>query len=392
MKISLLFNLCLLGFLGFVFGETPKSIQPETLKEKWAIKWWEPRHQEKLKRIQQGNVDLLMIGDSITHSWENHGKKVWEKYYTHRKAVGLGFSGDRTENVIWRLQNGEVDGISPKLAILMIGTNNTGHRMDSPEDIALGIEHILSELQKRLPETKILLLGIFPRGAKANDKMRVNNDLTNARIKNFADGERVFYLNINHKFLDAKGNLSKDVMPDLLHPHAKGYKIWAEAMEPMVADLMGENNFSKPTIDFGVVVSDLEASMEFYTKVIGFQEDSSFVVKAEIANDAGLTQVDQDVTIHKLKLGAGDGATRVKLMRIHDSKQMKVAAPYIHSQLGMSYMTIFVKDTNAAVERAKSLGHKPLAKGPVDLGGGKMYLTLFKDPDGNFVELVGPMK
>jgi lysophospholipase L1-like esterase/catechol 2,3-dioxygenase-like lactoylglutathione lyase family enzyme len=388
----LFLSLCFFYSVNLVVAESPKSIQPETLKEKWALKWWEPRHQEKLKRIQQGNVDLLMIGDSITHSWENHGKKVWEKFYAHRNAVGLGFSGDRTENVIWRLQNGEVEGITPKLAVLMIGTNNTGHRMDPPQDIALGIEHIIAELQSRLPETKILLLGIFPRGATANHEMRVNNDLTNARIKNFADGERIFYLNINHKFLDAKGNLSKDVMPDLLHPRAKGYQIWAEAMEPMVAELMGENTFSKPTIDFGVVVSDLEASLEFYTKVIGFQQDSSFVVKSDVANAAGLTQIEGEVTIHKLKLGHGEGATRVKLMQIHDVKQKKVAGPYIHSQLGMSYMTIFVKDTAAAVQHAKSLGHQPLAQGPVDLGGGKMFLTLFKDPDGNFVELVGPKK
>lgn len=384
--------LILLSLSAGLWAEVPLSIQPDMLKEKWAVKWWEPRHKEKVERIKKGNVDLLMIGDSITHGWENKGKKLWEKFYAPRNAVGLGFSGDRTENVIWRLQNGEVDGISPKLAVLMIGTNNTGHRMDSPEDIALGIKTILDELKTRLPSTKVLLLGIFPRGASSDHKMRVNNDQTNTIIKNYADGERVFYLDINHVFLDEKGNLPKSVMPDLLHPHEAGYKIWAEAMEPTIEELMGENAFSKKTIDFGIVVKDLEASMKFYKEVVGFKDAASFKVSPEIAIGAGLSQVDRELTIYKLRLGAGEGATNIKLMEIPDETQKPVAGPYIHNQLGMSYMTIFVKDQTVSLQRAKKLGVQPLAEGPYDLGGGKMYLTVLKDPDGNFVELVGPKK
>jgi lysophospholipase L1-like esterase/predicted enzyme related to lactoylglutathione lyase len=390
-KFLVFVSILLCGLSGFA-EESPLSIQPDMLKEPWAVKWWQPRHKEKLDRIAQGNVDLLMIGDSITHGWENKGKKVWEEYYANRNAVGLGFRGDRTENVIWRIQHGEVDGISPKLAVLMIGTNNTGHRQDKPEDIALGIKTILTELETRLPSTKVLLLAIFPRSAAATDPMRVNNDRTNTKIKNYADGERVFFLDINREFLDANGELSKDIMPDLLHPHEKGYGIWAKAMEPMIAELMGENAFSKVTIDFGVVVSDLGTSLAFYKDVIGFKDDGSFTIKPEVANDAGLSKITETLTIRKLKLGVGEGATTLKLMQIADPSQQQVVGPHIHSQLGMSYMTIFVKDTNAALKRAGELGHQPLAKGPVDVGGGKMFLTLLKDPDGNFVELVGPKK
>ena len=217
------------------------ALKPEVQTAKWAVKWWMPRHEQKLAAMKkQGRVDLLMIGDSITHSWENGGRKTWDKYYAKRHAFNIGFSGDRTEQVIWRLQNGEVDGISPKLAVIMIGTNNTGHRQDKPEHTAAGIKAIIGELRKRLPKTKLLLLAVFPRGAKADDKLRVINDGINKRISGFADNESVFYLDINDKFLAKDGTLPKSVMPDLLHPNPQGYGIWAEAMEPTIAKLMGE--------------------------------------------------------------------------------------------------------------------------------------------------------
>ncbi len=221
--------------------EKVKAIQPEVQTADWAKSWWSKRHEEKLKEkdaLQQ--VDLLMIGDSITHGWEGVGKKVWDKYYGNRHALNLGFSGDRTEQVIWRLQHGEVNGISPKLAVIMIGTNNAGHRQDKPEEIAMGVKAILSELGQRLPQTKCLLLAIFPRGPDASDSLRQINEATNKIIQDDADGKHVFYLNINDKFLGDDATLSKDIMPDLLHPNAKGYEIWAAAMEPEIRKLMGE--------------------------------------------------------------------------------------------------------------------------------------------------------
>jgi lysophospholipase L1-like esterase len=219
----------------------PKAIQPEVQTAEWAVKWWLPRHEQKLKDLaKMGDVDLLMIGDSITHGWENTGKQVWDQYYGDRKAFNLGFSGDRTEQVLWRLEHGAVKGISPKLAVVMIGTNNAGHRQDPAEETAAGIEAIVKDLRQRLPETKILLLGIFPRGEKPDDKLRRLNDETNETIARLADDEQVVYLDLSETFLDDEGLLPKSVMPDLLHPNEQGYQKWAAAMEPTIRKLMGE--------------------------------------------------------------------------------------------------------------------------------------------------------
>lgn len=212
------------------------------------VNWWMPRHQAVLARVAQGNVDLLMIGDSITHGWENSGKAVWDKYYASRNAVNMGFSGDRTEHVLWRLQNGEIDNIKPKLAVLMIGTNNSGR--DTPEQIADGIKAIVCTLRTKLPDTKVLILSIFPRGDADQRKDKehgatmnpqwAKNDKASELASKLADGKMIFFLDINKAFLNEQGELTREVMPDLLHPKEKGYPLWAEAMEPTVAKLMGE--------------------------------------------------------------------------------------------------------------------------------------------------------
>ncbi len=219
----------------------PKALQPEVQTAEWAVEWWMPRHEQKLQELKgMKTVDLLMIGDSITHGWEGGGKAAWDKYYANRKALNLGFSGDRTEQVLWRLDHGAIDGISPKAAVVMIGTNNTGHRKDNPEETAAGIKAILDKLAEKSPKTKVLLLAIFPRGESAKDELRLINDGVNERISKFADNQRVFYLDLSDKFLEDDGALPKSIMPDVLHPNAKGYEIWAEAMEPTLAGLLGE--------------------------------------------------------------------------------------------------------------------------------------------------------
>jgi lysophospholipase L1-like esterase len=202
---------------------------------------WQKRHKAMNERVKQGNVDLLIIGDSITQGWERAGKEVWDKYYTSRNAVNLGISGDQTQHVLWRLQNGNIDGVSPKLAMLMIGTNNAGARpMQSPEDVAAGVKAIVDLLREKLPEMKILVLGIFPRGEDDQDAKRQTNMKANEIIAKLADDKMIFYLDIGDKLLEPDRKLSKDIMPDLLHPNKKGYEIWAEAVEPTVAKLMGE--------------------------------------------------------------------------------------------------------------------------------------------------------
>ena len=150
----------------------------------------------------------------------------------------LGFGGDRTENVLWRLMHGEVDGIAPKVAVLMVGTNNTGHRQEDPATTAAGIKRDVEELRRRLPETKILLLAIFPRGEKADDPLRLINQKVNAIIAGLADNQHVYFLDIGKAFLTADGMLSTDIMPDLLHPNEKGYEIWARAIAPQLNRLL----------------------------------------------------------------------------------------------------------------------------------------------------------
>ena len=202
--------------------------------------WWKSRHAEKLALAKEGGWEVAFIGDSITHGWEGHGKDTWAEYYGDRKAINLGYGGDRTEHVIWRLDNGELDGYQPKVAVIMIGTNNTGHRNDPPEAIAAGVQKILSRLHEITPETKVLLLAIFPRAAEASDAPRVNNENANRMLAKLADGEKVVFLDINETFLTDDGVLTKEVMPDLLHPQAAGYKLWAEAMEPTLAQMLAE--------------------------------------------------------------------------------------------------------------------------------------------------------
>lgn len=202
--------------------------------------WWRLRHEQVLSRVRQGAVDLLMIGDSITQGWGGEGRPVWERFYAHRRAVNLGFNSDRTEQVLWRLQHGEIDGIHPKVAVVMIGTNNSGTREDPPEETAAGVQAIVRLLRAKLPETKILLLGIFPRGATASDFLRLVNESINARLRGFADGQHLFYADLGHLFLDRDGRLKRDLMPDLLHPNERGYQVWAEAMEAQLKALLGE--------------------------------------------------------------------------------------------------------------------------------------------------------
>jgi len=200
---------------------------------------WKERHQAKKALARQGGHELVFIGDSITQGWEGPGKEVWEKHYAHRKALNLGYSGDRTEHVLWRLMNGELENVDPKLYVLMIGTNNTGHRQDAPELTAAGIELIIELLRDRSPNAEILLLSVFPRDESPDGPLRRLNDAVNARIKDFGDKEKVHWLDVGGAFLGDGGVLPKEVMPDFLHPQAAGYQLWAEAMEGRIAELTG---------------------------------------------------------------------------------------------------------------------------------------------------------
>lgn len=216
------------------------QVPATTVTDRLNEAWWKARHEAKHAEVAKGGYDLVFLGDSITQGWEGAGKSTWAKYYANRKALNLGYSGDRTEHALWRLENGEIEGLSPKLVVIMLGTNNTGHRKDPPEQTAAGMRLILNLLKEKMPTAKFLLLAVFPREEKADGAMRQINDGVNAIYKTFADGDRVTYMDINAGMLQPDGTLTREIMPDLLHPKEKGYGIWAAAMEPFIAKTLGD--------------------------------------------------------------------------------------------------------------------------------------------------------
>ena len=200
-----------------------------------AQDWWLDRLLRNRNQIAdaKGEIDVVMLGDSITHNWESNGARSLAEMRQLYTVLDAGYGGDRTEHLLWRIKyGGELDGYKAKVITLMIGTNNVGHRKDRPEDIAAGVEDILALIGEKQPGAKILLMPIFPRGENAQDANRVITDAANKLIKSCADGERVFWIDFNDKFLDEKGDTIK-WMPDRLHPNAAGYReIWMPALMP----------------------------------------------------------------------------------------------------------------------------------------------------------------
>ena len=196
------------------------------------------RQAEVLRRAQvaPGNYDIEFIGDSITQGWETRGSNVWNQFYGQRKVINFGVSGDRTENVLWRFGHGQLDGIKAKVAVVMIGTNNSNKNKDgtdtySDADILAGVVAIVNEIRVRQPETKILLLGIFPR-AKAFSPQRGRLLEINQVLAKLDDGKHIFFQDIGSQYVELDGSISKNIMPDALHPNEAGYTIWAKAIEP----------------------------------------------------------------------------------------------------------------------------------------------------------------
>jgi lysophospholipase L1-like esterase len=205
---------------------------------------WMSRHAAYVAEAKKGGVDLLFLGDSITDGWRwgNGGSKIWPQLYAPRHAANFGIGYDRIQNVLWRVENGELENISPKVVVLLIGTNNHGYedngqpRNLTPEIIE-GVSNLVRQIQVRLPQTKILLLGVFPRGEKT-DPVREQVKAVNAGLAKLDDGGKIKFLDLGEKFLAPDGTLSRDLFPDLLHPNAKGYQIWADAMEPTLAEML----------------------------------------------------------------------------------------------------------------------------------------------------------
>ena len=212
----------------------PKALIPAPRPEPAQLQ----RHESFNEISKLGEAQLVFLGDSITQGWGGAGKEVWAKTWELMKPANFGIGGDRTEHVLWRLDNGNYDGLKPKLTVLMIGTNNTGARMDPATDTVAGVEAIVEKLRAKQPQMKVLVLGVFPRGEKADDEKRVRTGEINALLPKLADGKNVLFMDIGATFLQPDGSLSKEIMPDFLHLSPKGYQLWAAAIKPEVKKLM----------------------------------------------------------------------------------------------------------------------------------------------------------
>ena len=203
--------------------------------------WWKDRALQKRNEIVAGpkEYDIVFVGDSITHRWERkggEGVKLYAELKKRYSILNLGYGGDRTQHVLWRMKYGELEGYKTKLFMLMIGTNNGG---DKPEDIAEGTKRILEVIRAKHPQAKVLLLPIFPRGKTINDPNRKRNEAVNKITKAFADGENVIWVDFNNKLVDANGN-TKKFMNDYLHTNSTGYAIWRDAVLPYFEKILGK--------------------------------------------------------------------------------------------------------------------------------------------------------
>ncbi len=203
---------------------------------------WVARHEGFLAEAKAGKFDVVFIGDSITDGWRKRGSNVWNKFYAPRHALNLGIGGDRTQHVLWRIEKGELDGLKPKVAVLMIGTNNTGKEKDgsprnSTPEIIEGVTAVVKAIRTNLPDSKLLLLAVFPRGTVDAPQRAQIKEINDALAK-LDDGKKVKFLDIGKVFLADDGSIPKTIMPDLLHPNEQGYQLWADAMEPTLAAML----------------------------------------------------------------------------------------------------------------------------------------------------------
>ncbi len=219
----------------------PAKKGPAVTPQPRITEWWFARHAEKIGQMSKGDIDLLMVGDSITHNFESVGAKVWKKYFEPLKAINLGFGGDRTNHVLWRLDHLPKLKKSPKAAVVLIGTNNICWGSDKPKQAAEGVQAVARKLNVLYPEMKVLVLGVFPRRRELAHRHRKQIIELNSYLPGLLkDIKNVTFLDIGPEFLDDKGFLSKEMMPDTTHPSEKGHEIWAKAIEPELKKMLGK--------------------------------------------------------------------------------------------------------------------------------------------------------
>ena len=209
---------------------------------------WVKRHEGFVAEAARGGVDVLFLGDSITDDWRrpgpNGGKAVWDREIAPLRAANFGIGGDRTQHVLWRIEQGTLEGLRPRVVVLMIGTNNTGFERDgttprnTPAETVAGVSAIVAQLRRRLPEARVLLLAVFPRGERPDHPQRLQVNEINRGLAPLADGRHVTFLDLGPRFLAADGTLPAAVMPDFLHPREEGYTRWAAALKEPLAALL----------------------------------------------------------------------------------------------------------------------------------------------------------
>lgn len=203
----------------------PKACYPAPRVE-WFINF-----QQNLDKLKGGPYDLILDGDSITDIWQIRGMEVWNHHFAGIKMANFAIAGDQVQNVIWRLQHGELEGQDPKLIELLIGTNNLSQ---DPKDVVAGIKLLIHEYETRCPHADILLLALFPRAADPKNASRTRIAMLNQSLSQLVADKRIIYLDFGAKFLQPDGILTADIMPDFLHPSVKGYEIWADAITPII--------------------------------------------------------------------------------------------------------------------------------------------------------------
>jgi lysophospholipase L1-like esterase len=200
------------------------------------------KHEAIMQRARSGPIGLLFLGDSITENWKSRAPELWKQYEEKYQAADFGIGGDQTQHVIWRIEQGELDGIHPKVVVFMLGTNNTAAY--TADQIAAADRKIIRMVREKLPEAKIVLMAIFPRGPRTADKkigyehrMEIIRAV-NLQLAKLDDGKTIRYLDIGPKFIDADGKIPETLMPDQLHPNAAGYKFWVDALQPLLDEMM----------------------------------------------------------------------------------------------------------------------------------------------------------
>ena len=218
-------------------AKVPRAATPQPKTERPG---WMAQHDALTAQARKGNIDLLFMGDSLTKCWSREGRDVWAAKFAKLGARNFGISGDCTQHLLWRIQNGELENIKPKAVVLLIGTNNISMG-DSPQDIAVAVAAILGEIHRRLPDSRILLLGVLPRKENADHRDRETIRTLNGLLSRLQNGNHVTYLDFGDKLLQPNGSMPKEVTTDFTHLTAKGYGIFAQAIEPVLIPL-----FAKP--------------------------------------------------------------------------------------------------------------------------------------------------